>query len=76
MTTDSQRRAAGRVAKDLAQRAKEATHKNAVELVAGPAHLKNIDRWIKQQNDPSIDRIEAIRRLIEIALSRNTEKAA
>lgn len=31
-------------------------------------HLKAVDKWIAAQGDPSIDRHEAIRRLVEIGL--------
>jgi hypothetical protein len=34
----------------------------------GKDHLKAVDKWIAKQNDPAIDRPEAIRRLVEIAL--------
>jgi hypothetical protein len=27
-----------------------------------------VDKWIKQQNDPSLDHMDAIRRLVEIGL--------
>ena len=32
------------------------------------AQLKQLDKWIKGQNDPAIDRPEAIRRLVELGL--------
>ncbi len=34
----------------------------------GKDHLKAVDKWIAKQNDPAIDRPEAIRRLVEIGL--------
>jgi hypothetical protein len=30
--------------------------------------MKAIDKWIRQQNDPAIDRSEAIRSLVELGL--------
>jgi hypothetical protein len=35
-------------------------------------HLKAVDKWIAAQDDPSIDRPEAIRRLVEIGLKATT----
>jgi hypothetical protein len=32
------------------------------------AQIKQLDKWIKDQNEPSIDRFEAIRRLVELGL--------
>ena len=32
------------------------------------AQLKQLDKWIADQSDPAIDRLEAIRRLVEIGL--------
>jgi hypothetical protein len=34
----------------------------------GKDHLKALDKWIAKQNEPAIDRPEAIRRLVEIGL--------
>jgi hypothetical protein len=33
-----------------------------------PAQIKQLDKWIASQNDPAIDRPEAIRRLVELGL--------
>jgi hypothetical protein len=34
----------------------------------GKDHLKAVDKWIAKQNDPAMDRPDAIRRLVEIGL--------
>jgi len=69
MTTEAQRKASGHAAQTLARALLEDTRDSAVREIVGPEQLKRVDRWIKKQNDPAIDRIEAIRRLLEIGLS-------
>jgi hypothetical protein len=51
-------------AKSLHQLHQEAIVKEIFKV----ARIKQIDKWIADQNDPAIDRLEAIRRLVEIGL--------
>lgn len=46
---------------------REQEQKQLTELL-GKKPLKAVDKWIVAQNDPAIDRPEAIRRLVEIGL--------
>jgi hypothetical protein len=39
-----------------------------LEKILSKDQLKHVDKWIAQQNDPAIDRPEAIRRLVELGL--------
>ena len=39
-----------------------------LETIFNAAQLEHLDKWIAAQNDPAIDRLEAIRRLVEIGL--------
>jgi hypothetical protein len=39
-----------------------------LKTIFTPAQIKQMDKWIKGQNDPAIDRSEAIRRLVELGL--------
>ena len=41
-----------------------------------PRELRAIDRWIAGQNDPALNRAEAIRRLVELGLRASKGKAA
>jgi hypothetical protein len=47
---------------------RKAEQEKMLQALFDNSHIKTIDRWIAQQNDPSIDRPEAIRRLVEIGL--------
>jgi hypothetical protein len=50
---------------------KEAERKKQEKMfqdLLGKDHLKAVDKWIAKQNDPAIDRPEAIRRLVELGL--------
>jgi len=47
---------------------------NAIKVILGTDQLRNgVDKWIQQQNDPSLDRMEAIRRLVELGLKAKSK---
>jgi hypothetical protein len=47
---------------------RKAEQEKMLQALFDKSHIKTIDRWIAQQNDPSIDLPEAVRRLVEIGL--------
>jgi hypothetical protein len=47
---------------------------NALLTIFERQHLKAVDKWIAAQDDTSIDRPEAIRRLVEIGLKATTKR--
>jgi hypothetical protein len=66
--SDAQRTYGAAVAKEIAKSVMEAETKNLPKKIFTPDQIKQIDKWIRGQNDSSLDRIEAIRRLVELAL--------
>jgi hypothetical protein len=46
----------------------------ALRKIFEKQHLKAIDKWIAMQGDPSIDRRDAVLRLVEIGLNANGRK--
>jgi hypothetical protein len=66
--SDAQRTYGAAVAKEIAKSVMEAETKNLPKKIFTPDQIKQIDKWIRGQNDSSLDRIEAIRRLVEIGL--------
>jgi hypothetical protein len=71
--TKEQRAAAGDVAKMLAvsmrENAKTQIAAGVVKMVLDTVGRRRaVDKWIKQQNDPSLDPMEAIRRLVDLGL--------
>jgi hypothetical protein len=47
---------------------RKAEQEKMLQALFDKSHIKTIDRWIARQNDPSIDRPKAVRRLVEIGL--------
>jgi len=41
---------------------------NVLAGILGPERIEQLDHWIKKQEDPSLDRNEALRRLVDIGL--------
>jgi hypothetical protein len=65
--TAQQRAISVRNAKDAAQPVLQAQRDNLLKSLFNSAQLKVIDKWIAT-NDPTLDRSEAIRRLVELEL--------
>jgi hypothetical protein len=56
--------AVGPIHKEIQRKEQE----KRLQDLLGKDHLKAVDKWIAKQNDPAIDRPEAIRRLAELGL--------
>jgi hypothetical protein len=48
--------------------AKRKQQEKMLQDLLGKAPLKAVDKWIARQDDPALDRPEAIRRLVELGL--------
>ena len=53
---------------EMAESSRKSHEDNALKPFLNQQQIKQLDQWIKKQNDPSLNRIEAVRRLIEIGL--------
>jgi hypothetical protein len=56
--------AVGPIHKEIQRKEQE----KRLQDLLGEDHLKAVDKWIAKQNDPAIDRPEAVRRLVELGL--------
>jgi hypothetical protein len=52
----------------MAESSRKSHEDNALKPFLNQQQIKQLDQWIKKQNDPSLNRIQAVRRLIEIGL--------
>jgi hypothetical protein len=68
MMTESQREAAKQVRLALAEKARELILRGALERIVGQDVLKDVDLWTRKQNPSDLDRIDAVRRLIDLGL--------
>ena len=66
--TPEQLKARAAVAQQTAKAMLQANEQRMMKTVFSTAQLKHLDKWIAVQNDPAIDRPEAIRRLVELGL--------
>jgi hypothetical protein len=66
--SDAQRTYVAAVAQEIAKSVMEAETKTLPQKMFTPDQIKQIDKWIRGQNDPSLDRIEAVRRLVALGL--------
>jgi hypothetical protein len=66
--SDAQRTYGAAVAQEIAKSVMEAETKTFPQKMFTPDQIKQIDKWIRGQNDPSLDRIGAIRRLVALGL--------
>ena len=64
--SELQRRAVFMLSESRAQKVMNA--RNRVSEIFSGSELKAINEWMETQNDPSLDRPEAIRRLVELGL--------
>jgi hypothetical protein len=71
--SDAQREAKKQVHLVLAKSMTEARQKELPKEIFTPEQIREIDKWIKRQKDPPLDRIEAIRRLVELGLRAKTK---
>ena len=53
---------------EMAELSRKSHEDNALKPFLNQQQINQLDQWIKKQNDPSLNRIEAVRRLIEIGL--------
>jgi hypothetical protein len=53
---------------EMAESSRKNHEHNALKPFLNQQQIKQLDQWIKKQSDPSLTRIEAVRRLIEIGL--------
>ena len=65
-SSQQQRRAAFMVTESLAQTALNA--RNRVTELFSRSELRAIDQWVAKQKDPLLNRPEAIRQLVDLAL--------
>lgn len=66
--SEKQRASEARIANEMATVVLKSQSDAVLSKIFSPVELKAIDRWISQQNDPAVDRHEAIRCLVEQAL--------
>ena len=67
VSSEAQRKASARVAQEFALTLFASQQEQALKQLFNKDQLKQIDNWIKRQAE-SLDRPEAIRRLVEIGL--------
>ena len=67
MITKAERKTRDELAKKMAHKVQEIIEEKAIEKLLG-TNMRELDRWIKKQKNPGLDRFEAVRRLIEIGL--------
>jgi hypothetical protein len=66
--TAAQLAARADVARQTAKVMLQFQQEQMLKTIFSAAQLKQLDKWIADQNDPAIDRPEAIRRLVELGL--------
>ena len=68
MTEPTQLAAHQGVRLQIAEALQRSARDNALKAIFSPAQIKLVDKWIRANNDPTLDRPEAIRRLVELGL--------
>src|SRR5262249_39654645 len=63
------------VSREIAEHLLEKTRADAMKQVLDRAQLKLIDRWIVNKGDPVLDRMAAMRRLVEIGLKAKANRS-
>jgi hypothetical protein len=64
---DSRRPISARVARSAAELVIRNQRDDPLKSIFSAAHLKLVDKWISA-TDPTLDRLDAIRRLVELGL--------
>ena len=73
--TSAQRAIASSNAQKLAKVILQSSQEQMLKTVFSGSQLKQLDKWITGQNDPAIDRPEAIRRLVDLGMKVKTPAA-
>ena len=67
--TPGQLKAMAESRQETAKAVLEDQEQRMLKTIFSAAQLKHLDKWIAAQNDPAIDRLDAIRRLVELGLN-------